>query len=373
MTLRLKATILGAALSLGLAAVVPAQEASGSPGIFNQLAGPGGKVTFVTGPHPESGEPASVKASTSPEGGFRQLEAHGELTLESPQLYLECLHLVFDAAAQTIFAQDRVVIRQEGVNASADEALFHIDTGSANLTGTPKVDYATEDNRLHFDGMQSFQLDKDEDGGALMMLRGPREISINIETKSGTTASGDPTEGFAGLGDTVQIYAAPRGTVEPEVSMASAGEGEMGRFHATGSIRLNSETFDLRCDELTYDAAAGEVEALYNVYIKKQGIEADCGRMLYDLATGKITLTVDPDIRQQDPSGTLHIWNMDSFIIEQRSDGTIDTDIRGGPDDEPRMEFISAPETKEDSAPTESTPSGPTEINLDDPGTLPRP
>lgn len=370
MNRRLNGLFLGAALALGLTSAVSAQDENAKPGIFNQLAGPGGKVSFITKAHPD-GSPASVKASTSPDGGFQRLEAKGRLTLESPQLYLECLQLVFNAAEETIHAQDQVRIRQEGIHSTSDAAIFQIQTGSAQLTGNPVVNYATEENQLHFEGMHTFQLDKDQDGGALMELRGPREIQIAIESKGDASGTSNPGDGFAGLGRTVHIVAAPRGAVEPDVTMSSPGEGQMGRFHATGSIRLKSETFDLRCDELTYDAAAEQVEALYNVYIKKQGIEADCGRMVYDLATGRITLTIDPDVRQQDPSGTLHIWNMDSFIIEQRPDGTIDTDIRGGPDDEPSMEFISAPEApKEDSA-ADSPPAGPAEIDIEDPRTLP--
>src|SRR5688572_15280317 len=99
--------------------------------------------------------------------------------------------------------------------------------------------------------------------------------------------------GVAGCGGDGLIIWLWEGDKAPKVNASVRPDGELDIFRASGSVSVRSSTVDLRSDEFLYDAAANRVEALYNVYLKKGGIEADCGRMEYDVKSGTTRLTVN--------------------------------------------------------------------------------
>jgi hypothetical protein len=368
----LHSAALAAALSLVCAGSLHANDAAAQSGLFSRLAGPGEKVVFKTDKHPE-GKDSGVRLIGAPGGGFAGMEAVGAITLESPSLNLECLRLVFREEDPVLRAFERVAIRQPGVDATSASLEYNMDTGSAVLIGEPDVRQTTDANRTHFAGMETFVIDQQESGGFEVNLSGPRPITIDIKPVGPVEAPADGAPsagGFAGLGNTVFIQVLPRGDVQPVVNSRTTDTGDIAHFSAIGSIRLKSESFDLRCDELLFDGEKQLVEALYNVYLKKGGIDADCGRMLYDLNTGRITLTVNPDVRQKSGSGALRVWDVDYFAIDQLADGTTNVDY-GSSDGQTKSEFINVEPTPE----PEKTPapgSEPVEIELQNPRVVPR-
>ena len=87
--------------------------------------------------------------------------------------------------------------------------------------------------------------------------------------------------------------------------------------------------------------------------------------MTYDLNTDIITLTVNPVVRQATPTGRTTISKIDSFIIRRQPDGSVFTEMLGGPDGSPDIFYEQAAEPAPDRGAKASNAA--IEIVLDDP------
>jgi len=360
-------TMLAAA---GLLAIAGGAQAQG--GVFDKLAGPGEKVSFKTDKHP-NGDRASVRMSMADSGDVGELVAEGALTLDSPKIFLQSLYLRFAGDANTLTAKEDVRIRQENMNATCGEMIYDLGTGDVTLKGNPDVTQTSGNSKNHFSGMDEFTVATADGGGTAVRMAGEKEVRMVVTPVTAAPANGAGSgakSGLSGFGDNIDLKVSPREGVSPKVNSTLDGAGEIRYFRASGSVRLKSDTVDLRCDELSIDGPARQMEALYNVYLKKDGIEADCGRMVYDLDTGRVVLTVDPDVRQRTATNIVHIWDIDTFVMEPRPNGGYDISY-DNPDGPSSTEIISLPPAPSGGGGNEA-PNAPVEINPDNPPALPR-
>lgn len=315
------------------------------------------------------GREPTMDFSLAPDGSFDSFTAvGGPVELKTDEYDLSAGRLVYDAAGELLEATGNVVIRQQGLEATSGQATFNLATGGVVLRGNPDVRQLTGENTAHFAGMEIFNLRRSANGSMEVVLTGKEAIRIDIESK------GQPGSGSAGnltsLGETIQITTSPRRDFSPRVTAQLGPEGDLSEFRAQGSVNLQSPSVRMVCEELIYDGR--RVEALRNVYIKRDAIEADCGRMLYDLSTGNIDLTIQPDVRQRQPNRVARLYGMEVFEIRPRPDGGTDTQVRGGV---PQIQYLPLPETMTPGV-TGSTSPSPSrsgrEISPSDAGSLPR-
>lgn len=344
-------------------------DAKKGGGLFDSLAGPGGgSVRFKTAQGPD-GKPAVVRAKTAESGEFAGLEAKGQLTLTTPQFKLECENLTFDGPTQKMTAWGNVKIEQEGVRASGGKLTYDSASREIRILDNPDVFQSTEENTTHFSGMDEFIITTNEDGSSEVRLTGDspiqmetisKEPSANAPASTGTTEQG----GMGALGKNVKILVSPLGSVRPSIS-TSIADSALDTFRASGSVKVETEDFSLRADKLEFEGKTQLMTATSNVFLKQGEIDSDCGRMQYDLSTDVITLTINPIVRQASPTGRTVIQQLDSFIIRRQPDGTVYTEMVGGPDGSPDIFYEqAAPPTP----PAGAKPNtDPIEIIIDDP------
>jgi lipopolysaccharide export system protein LptA len=338
-------------------------------GLFDSLAGPnGGSVRFQTAKGPD-GEPAVVRAKTAESGEFAGLEAKGQLTLTTPQFKLECENLTFDGPTQKMNAWGNVKIDQEGVRASGGRLTYDSATREIRILENPDVTQSTEENTTHFTGMDEFVIVTKDDGSSEVRLTGDAPIQMETISKEPSANAPAPTGdqaagGMGALGKNVKILVSPLGNVRPTIS-TSITDSALDTFRAAGSVRVDTDDFSLRADKLEFEGKKQLMTATSNVFLKQGEIDSDCGRMQYDLSTDVITLTVNPVVRQGSPTGRTVIKQLDSFIIRRQSDGTVYTEMVGGPDGSPDIFYEqAAPPTP----PRNGKPNtDPIEIIIDDP------
>lgn len=311
----------------------PSEGAGGGESSFiGQVAG-GGELLFETAAYAD-GRPGELHLAVDPETGAQKFDAEGHVRLETPELALDSESLVYQPAASTdtpgvLKASRRVSIRTPQMEAIAGDLVIDLATQDLQLSGYPRVSQTTEQAATTFDGMREFTVRADESGGRLVEMTGPREIKATIEPrgeqKPGTEQPA-AAPGLTQLGGALALTVAPRTGLEPILRSRLDEAGELASLFAEGSVLLETEQFSMRCDEFRFDAAAGQIEAIGNVYIRQEGITADCGRLVYELAGGRMTMSQNPDIVRTEPGGTTRIWGCDTFIIEPQPDG--DPDIQ---------------------------------------------
>lgn len=344
----------------------PKAPDGGGGGFLSALAGPGEKVRFSTDKGPD-GKPAKVTTSISSNGDFEKMEAIGAITLESPRLNLKANKLVYNGPAQLIEAEGNVQVKQQMVEATANKLRYDLKTNEIVLSGSPVVTQKSENGETKFSGMDSFVLVTKENGETEARMEGAREIEAELKQapKDGEKKEvPKPGAGLNSLGNNVLITVAPRGRQAPSI-YTNVKESNVDIFRAVGSVRVKTESFDLRADQLEYRGLANELEALYNVFLKQDQIDADCGRMVYDLAQNVMTLTVNPVVRQNSGNGRMIAQKMDSFMIREQADGSYTTEFGGTP----QIEIDSAAPASATAAATKpvATPAanGPLEIDVD--------
>lgn len=315
------------------------------------LVNPGEKMTLSLEPEAD-GAIRSWKASIGSDNEFKQLEGEGNVVLLSPRLNLWCKKLVYDAETGLMTATGSVKVKQPGVDAECTSLVYTVKSGELVLTGNPIVKQSSETNSADFEGMEEFHLTRAETGETQIRLNGGDQIKCRMKSVESTVpapvaAPGDAApgkaKGFAGLGNDVKITTDRKAANTPVVLLSTDQAGEFSLFHAEGAVVVESETMTLRSETLDYDASKELVEALYSVYIKQDTIDANCGRMLYELADEKITLTVNPEVRQTKPDGILNITQMDLYTIVKNPDGSMTTNAVGGPDGNPKYEYLATP------------------------------
>jgi len=371
-SIRHTAAILAAAalvLCCGAGNALAQQDARKGGGLFDSLAGPnGGSVRFKTAQGPD-GKPAVVHAKTAESGEFAGLEAKGQLSLTTPQFKLECENLTFDGPTQKMTAWGNVKIDQEGVRASGGRLTYDSATREIRILENPDVVQSTEENTTHFTGMDEFIIITNEDGSSEVRLTGDQPIQMETISKEPSDSAPPKSDanapgGMAALGKNVKILVSPLGNVRPTIS-TSIADSALDTFRAAGSVRVETDDFSLRADKLEFEGKTQLMTARSNVFLKQGEIDSDCGRMEYNLNTDVITLTVNPVVRQASPSGRTIIQQLDSFIIRRQPDGTVYTEMVGGPDGSPDIFYEQAAPPTPPSSPKAST--DPIEIILDDP------
>lgn len=371
----LRGVLAGAAI-LAACGVQAQDEAKKKNGIFDALAGPGGgDVRFVTAPAAD-GKPAVVRARTNDTGEFQGLEATGELVLTTPQFKLACENLTFDGTTEKMTAWGDVSIEQEGVRATGNRLTYDSATRRIVISENPHVTQSMDDNETTFSGMDEFTIITADDGRTEVLLTGRGQMQMDMKEKPGAGADaqgGAPAPssgGFNKLGKNVRIIVSPRGGMTAPSIAASIAESALDTFRAEGSVRVETDDFSLRSDRLEFGGKEQVLTASSNVFMKQDSIDADCGRMVYDLTTDVITLTVNPVVRQATPTGRTTISKIDSFIIRRQTDGSVFTEMLGGPDGSPDIFYQQAAEPTPARGDKPSTAA--IEIVLDDPSAVRR-
>ncbi len=366
---------LAAALVLASGILHAQDETKKKNGIFDALAGPGGgNVRFVTAPGAD-GKAAVVRARTNDTGEFQGLEAAGELVLTTPQFKLSCENLTFDGATEKMVAWGDVSIEQEGVRATGNRLTYDSATRRIVISENPHVTQSMEDNETTFSGMDEFTIITAEDGRTEVLLSGKGQMQMDMKEKAGaepregSDAGAAPSSGgFNKLGKNVRIIVSPRGGMTAPSIAASIAQSALDTFRAEGSVRVETDDFSLRSDRLEFGGKEQVLTATSNVFLKQDSIDADCGRMTYDLNTDVITLTVNPVVRQATPTGRTTISKIDSFVIRRQPDGSVFTEMLGGPDGSPDIFYQQAAEPAPAGGAKASNAA--IEIVLDDPGAV---
>lgn len=154
------------------------------------------------------------------------------------------------------------------------------------------------------------------------------------------------------LGHKIHITVAALRGKKGRFNLGLSEDGNISYLTMTGLVRIDSDLFKLECENLNYDAPEKKLVARYNVAVRQEGITATCGQMIYNLETDTITLTVNPDVFRESEQGTLHIWDMEEFIITRNPNGKVDVSTTG---DNTQIEILSAPgakTTRTDDVPT---------------------
>ncbi len=334
------------------------QKAKGS--FLRELAGAGGQVSLITAPHPDGTE-EGFTIGTDPQSGEQIFKADGSITLETPELFLQCLHLEFLGAESRLSAEKNITLRTEGIEATSQQMKYDMESGGVVLTGSPHVVQNSPENIVTFDGMDEFEVAQADEGKRAVQLRGSTPITVDMKPVNTTpeNAEENGTGVFGGMGKTMNIVTSPRGNVRPQVNSTMAASGDLEIFHSVGSVVLKSSKFNIRADEIIFRNAAQTFEALGNVFLRQDSIEADCGRMLYDLKTGKVTLSIKPDVRRFEEGGMTKFIKYETLVITPQK-GT-SPDVQGiGPG-----QILYMPMTEQPTSPTTpSKPTGAIEIDM---------
>ncbi|MDX2176887.1 MAG: LptA/OstA family protein [Candidatus Sumerlaeia bacterium] len=358
---------LAAAAALALSASAALAQGAAQGNFLEALAGPDGNVSFVANRTPD-GKAGAVRMKTKEDGAFERMEAEGALELKTPQFALLCRNLVFDGAANRLEAWGDVRIDQQGLRATCGRMVYDVATKEILLSETPRVEQDSEGSKLVFEGMDRFRIVTREDGSNEVQIDGGAE-QIRIEFNQ-TGSGGSATGGAAGLGamgDTVRIAVSPRGDTPGKV-LTTVRQSQLHTFNALGSVRVQTDTFDLRSDQLAFDNSRQRLEALSNVFLKQEDIDADCSRMEYALDTDVITLTGNPVVRKSSPEGRTLIRQLERFVIRRNPNGTVTTDMAAPPGLSPDINFQQPADgpVRNGDAPT----TAPLEIRLDDPSAV---
>lgn len=342
--------------------------------LTEQLGGPDDSVELRFGVLPDGtgGKMTMVGAKS---GGLKSFEIPGIVQIRSKKLNLDSQYIRYDAEKKILEAKTNVSIDQAGVKATAQMLTYDFNSGVIVLSGSPDVRQVTDQNNGHFTGMDQFTITRGQNGKTEVRMTGGESILCELTPIEGAApkAAGDTpgapaNKGFAGMGDRVKIVTRTLGKEKPNVSLSTGEGGTMGTFYARGSVVVESDTLNLRTDQLQYDNPRQIVEALNNVYVKQENVEAECGRMEYNIAADRITLSINPVIRKEEPNQIVKISDITSCIITRNPDGTSNTDVIPPPDRLSKTEFL--PKTKPTPAAVAPTPSAPREIDINNPEDL---
>lgn len=362
---RILPRLLGAALlATALAAASPAAAESS---FFNALVEPGERLQLAVGVL-DDGTGGTMRNIIDENGDLVRLEIPGKVRLRSPRLNLDCEYLLYEPERELLEAKGNVVIIREDVTAKGQHLLYNIETGEAVLTGAPEVEQRSPENNTNFHGMENLDISPGEDGRMRVTMTGGEAIHGTVLPGTGTPEGGTATStgsGMSGLGDNLNITTRRKGTADPLVLLSMGAEGAFELFRAEGAVYLESDRLNMRSDELEFSGPEQRIEALYNVFIRQDGVTADCGRMVYDLVKDEITLSVDPEIREERSAGTVaRIFDIASYVIQRNPDGSTSTQSFPDPNKESQMVFESA----EQEAGAENETSGsdePREIRIE--------
>ncbi|MCC5875405.1 MAG: hypothetical protein JJU11_04205 [Candidatus Sumerlaeia bacterium] len=359
--------ILSTIALVGIPALSPAQD--GQEALFNALVEPGETMRLSVGVFPD-GTGGTMRNLLDSEGNLMRLEIPGLVRLRTPRIDLDCEYLLFEPESNQLVARGNVLVTQEQVRATGQELVYNLETGAVVVTGAPEVLQQSEESSAEFTGMETLRINPGEEGRMQVLMTGGERIvglMSGMAANGGDTTTGSaPSGGMSGLGDDVRITTRPKGSEPAHVLLNMAEQGEFELFRAEGNVLLESTQMNLRSDQFEYNGIDQSIEALYNVFIRQDRVTAEAGRMVYDLVKDEITLTVDPEIREERGPGTVaRIFDIASYVITRNPDGSVTTESFAYPNKDSQMVYESVETT------TPSTNNGPVddeprEIHLDD-------
>jgi lipopolysaccharide export system protein LptA len=361
-------------LGLMLLATAPlaAAEVEGLD-FLDRLAGPGGNMRMSIGKLPD-GTGGNSLLFLNADGSIGSLEIPGKVRLRSERLNLDSLYLRYDPKEGVLIARGEVLISQDGVEARAEELRINLRTNEMVFTGKPSVVQDSPEQSATFSGMEVLTIEPGEAGRVQVVMRGGEEIVGRIRqgaANGDTTTTGVVTALPSGsdFSRNINVSTRARGASKPVMRLNLAEGGAFDVFRADGKVLLENEGLRLVSDVLEYSGPAQRVEALYNVYVSTGRVTADCGRFVYDLARDVITLSVNPDIREQRrPGSVMRIFDIAEYIITRNPDGTIATETVADPTKEQQLVLESTDPGTSSTPPR--PPAEPLEIQLDDPASL---
>jgi hypothetical protein len=303
----MKRLLLAVAIVSLLSVSAPAQQPdletqlAAQRSLVSNLSPTSGRVVFDTKAFPDGRDP-DIFIGTDPQSGEQVIDAEGSLAIESDRLNLSMQDLLFNTQTGALSAKTLVEMTSDGITAWSDELTFGTKdesmsllygqeayTNNAPRTLRPGVLFDSPGKVVTFDKMELFQV-KPDGVGKMIIAEGAKEVLITMKDKPDATAAVKTNQ----LGAEINITVTSR-EGQKAFSQANTSEaGEMRSLRLLGSVRLLSERFNIRADEMYFDAAANRFEAIGNVYILEDSFQADCGQMVYDLETGRIRLSSKP-------------------------------------------------------------------------------
>lgn len=282
-----------------------------------------GRVVFSTDNFSDGSSPTTFIGSDE---GSEDLwfKSKGELTIESDRLNLSMEDLLFNTTTGKLDAKVDVRVETEGIEAWSDELSYETTTKGITLiyldgaftpgntrNQKPGVFLDSPDKLLTFDKMGLFQVVPDETGRTIT-VNGKNEIIITMKEK----APDSTTSSISKLGSSLNITVSARDGQPASAVVKMLETGEVSTLHMIGSIRLLSTEFNIRADEMIYNAETNTFEAIGNVYVVQGAVKADCGQMVYDLLTGKIRLSSNPFVSYIKEMDKIELMDYDVINIE---------------------------------------------------------
>lgn len=111
---------------------------------------------------------------------------------------------------------------------------------------------------------------------------------------------------------------------------AVSKDGAFQKLDAKGSVRLKTDTLDLRATNLEMDVQNQILIATGTVSIDQQGMQATCERLEYRIEERLITMTGNPAITQQTESGSMKSSGMEELVIVIGEDGGTEARMERG-------------------------------------------
>ncbi|MGF1572573.1 MAG: hypothetical protein ACFCU1_05825 [Sumerlaeia bacterium] len=257
----------------------------------------------------------------------RLIRSTGELEIQSDRLNLKMEDLLFNTTTGQLIAKQDVEVETQGIEAWSDELVYATETQAITLTylpnsfstnsiraNKPAVLLDSPEKRMTFNRMDQFQV-VPESVGKTIYVNGRDLIEITMDEKSAAEASSS----ISRLGTSLNITVSSREGQAASTTAQMLESGDVSNLRMVGSIRLLSNEFNIRADEMIYNAQNNTFEAIGNVYITQETFEADCGQMVYDLLTGKIRLSSNPYVMYLNEMDKVEMMDYDVIDIEPSS------------------------------------------------------
>lgn len=318
------ASVLSAQAPNSAAPIDPAVQANVSRSLARSLSEKTGRVVFKSGYFPDGSNPSTF-IGVDEASGDRIIKAAGELEIESDRLNLKMEDLLFNTTSGQLVAKTDVEVDTEGIEAWSDELIYATESKGITLSYLPNA-YAANtarvakpavlldspDKKMTFNRMDQFQVVPDA-AGRTIYVNGSQLIEITMDEKAASAADAGS---ISKLGNSLKITVSSRDGQAASTTAQLLETGGVSSLRMLGSIRLLSDEFNIRADEMIYNAQNNTFEAIGNVYITQESFEADCGQMVYDLLTGKIRLSSNPYVVYLDEKDKVELKNFDVIVIE---------------------------------------------------------
>lgn len=188
-------------------------------------------------------------------------------------------------------------------------------------------------------------------------------IAASLSTQA--PAQGTIFNQLAGPGEKVEFRALkPKDGGERYIRTTTNPDGSPAKFVGVGRVMLKSPKINLEADYLEFAADEGILRSNGNVIVEQPSVRATCQEMVYVLETGELTLSGDPDVKQETPENRTHFSGMETFILTQQETGEMEVRMEGGEEIICEVMPIDAPSTDTTTMMTPSATPTPTPTPL---------